>query len=204
MGTTIQTSSKDRLEKAWQALQAAQDLQEDRIRFGLDHVNLYVEDVEGDGLETWGEGPEWQHPVNLGKWFQEHFEPGWQAIDEVFCPEEDSLTLIRETAGVKRAKTLQLGHQNSQHHPIALIVTIKAESHGETGVLVQVYPTGDRPELPAGLQLALLSHHGDRLHEVVARNADSGLQMELSGQPGERYSIQVTLERDRVTEEFVI
>ncbi len=203
MGTTIQTSSKDRLEKAWQALQSAQDLQEDRIRFGLDHVNLYVEDVEGDWLETWGEGPEWQNPVNLGKWFQERFEPGWQAIDEVFCPEKDSLALIRETAGVKRAKTLQLGYQNSQR-PIALIVTIKAESHGETGVLVQVYPTGDRPELPAGLQLTLLSHHGDRLHEVVARNADSGLQMELSGQPGERYSIQVTLERDRVTEEFVI
>ncbi len=57
MGTTIQTSSKDRLEKAWQALQAAQDLQENRIRFGLEHVNLYVEDVEGDWLETWGEGP---------------------------------------------------------------------------------------------------------------------------------------------------
>ncbi|HEY9836933.1 MAG TPA: DUF1822 family protein, partial [Vampirovibrionales bacterium] len=141
--------------------------------------------------------------VNLGKWFQERFEPGWQAIDEVFCPEEDSLALIRETAGVKRAKTLQLGYENSQR-PIALIVTIKAESHGETGVLVQVYPTGDRPQLPPGLQLTLLSHHGDRLHEVVAHTADSGLQMELSGQPGERYSIQVTLERDQVTEEFVI
>ncbi|MCT7991725.1 DUF1822 family protein [Laspinema olomoucense] len=204
MGTTIQTSSKDRLEKAWQALQAAQDLQEDRLRFGLDHVNLYVEDVEGDWIETWGEGQQWQNPVNLGKWFQERFEPGWQAIDEVFCPKKDSLALIRETAGVKRAKTLQLGHETSKQRPIALIVTIKAESHGETGVLVQVYPTGDRPELPAGLQLTLLSHHGDRLHEVVARNADSGLQMELSGQPGERYTLQVTLEREQVTEEFVI
>ncbi len=203
MGTTIQTSSKDRLEKAWQALQSAQDLQDDRLRFGLDHVNLYVEDVDSDWIEAWGETQEWQNPINLGKWFQERFEPGWQAIDEVFCPQEDSMALILETAGVKRAKTLQLGHHN-RDCPIALIVTIKAESHGETGVLVQVYPTGDHTELPPGLQLTLLSPQGDRLHEVVARTADSGLQMELSGQPGERYSIQVTLDGAIIIEEFVI
>jgi hypothetical protein len=203
MGTTIQTSSKDRLEKAWQALQSAQNLQEDRLRFGLDHVNLYVEDVESDWIEAWGESQEWQHPVNLGKWFQEHFEPGWQAIDEVFCPEANSRDLVLGTAGVKRAKQLQLGDQH-RDCPVALIVTIKAESHGETGVLVQVYPTGTHQELPPGLQLTLQSHQGDRLHEVVSQNADSGLQMELSGQPGERYRIQVTLDPTQITEEFVL
>ena len=51
-------SDKERLEKVWQALQAAQKLQSDRLTFGLDHVNLYVEDVEGDWLERWGEDEE--------------------------------------------------------------------------------------------------------------------------------------------------
>jgi hypothetical protein len=51
-------SDKERLEKVWQSLQAAQKLQNDRLTFGLDHVKLYVEDVEGDWLERWGEEEE--------------------------------------------------------------------------------------------------------------------------------------------------
>jgi hypothetical protein len=47
MKTASGMSSEDRLEKVWQSLRAAQQLQEDRLTFGLDHVELYVEDVGG-------------------------------------------------------------------------------------------------------------------------------------------------------------
>jgi len=56
--SSITFSDKERLEKVWQSLQAAQKLQNDRLTFGLDHVKLYVEDVEGDWLERWGEDEE--------------------------------------------------------------------------------------------------------------------------------------------------
>ena len=52
---SITFSDKERLEKVWESLQAAQKLQNDRLTFGIDHVNLYVEDVDGDWLERWGE-----------------------------------------------------------------------------------------------------------------------------------------------------
>lgn len=55
---SITFSDKERLEKVWQSLQAAQKLQNDRLTFGIDHVNLYVEDVDGDWLERWGEEEE--------------------------------------------------------------------------------------------------------------------------------------------------
>jgi len=55
-GTTL--SNKERLEKVWQAFQAAQKLQEDRLAWGINHVNLYVENVDGDWLENWGEEEE--------------------------------------------------------------------------------------------------------------------------------------------------
>ena len=55
---SIARSDKERLEKVWQSLEAAQKLQSDRLSFGLDHVNLYVEDVDGDWLERWGEDEE--------------------------------------------------------------------------------------------------------------------------------------------------
>ncbi|MDY6804359.1 MAG: hypothetical protein SXA11_11200 [Cyanobacteriota bacterium] len=55
---SITFSDKERLEKVWESLQAAQKLQNDRLTFGIDHVNLYVEDVDGDWLERWGEEEE--------------------------------------------------------------------------------------------------------------------------------------------------
>lgn len=59
MGTqSIILSKEDRWETVWQALQAAQQLQKDRLTFGIDHVNMYVEDVDGDWLERWGEDEE--------------------------------------------------------------------------------------------------------------------------------------------------
>ncbi len=56
MGTVTNTPRQDRVAKALQSLRAAQKLQDDRLNFGIDHINLYVEDVEGDWLERWGGG----------------------------------------------------------------------------------------------------------------------------------------------------
>ena len=49
---------KESLEKLWQAFQAVQKLQEDRLAWGINHVSLYVENVDGDWLEKWGEEEE--------------------------------------------------------------------------------------------------------------------------------------------------
>ncbi|NET14321.1 MAG: hypothetical protein F6K08_16545 [Okeania sp. SIO1H6] len=38
--------------------QEAQKLQEDRLTWGINHVNLYVENIDGDWLEKWGENEE--------------------------------------------------------------------------------------------------------------------------------------------------
>ena len=56
--TSTTLSNKERLEKVWQAFQAVQQLQEDRLAWGINHVNLYVENVDGDWLENWGEDEE--------------------------------------------------------------------------------------------------------------------------------------------------
>ncbi|MBD2665448.1 hypothetical protein B6N60_04415 [Richelia sinica FACHB-800] len=38
-----------------EALSAARRMQEDWLQFGLNFVHIYVEDVESDWLETWGD-----------------------------------------------------------------------------------------------------------------------------------------------------
>lgn len=49
------TDREERLEKFLQAVEEAQKLQDDLLKYGLDAVHLYVEDVEGDWLEKWQE-----------------------------------------------------------------------------------------------------------------------------------------------------
>lgn len=42
-------------EKLIKAVKEAQKLQDDRIKHGLNHVDLYINNVEGNWLETWEE-----------------------------------------------------------------------------------------------------------------------------------------------------
>lgn len=55
MGKEIPTDRQERLEKFIKAVEAAQKLQDDFLKYGLACVDLYVEDVDGDWLERWGE-----------------------------------------------------------------------------------------------------------------------------------------------------
>ena len=57
------TACQERLENFLQAVEAAQKLQDDIIRYGLEAAHFYVEDVDGDWLERWNEDEEQQTNV---------------------------------------------------------------------------------------------------------------------------------------------
>ncbi|MBD2693301.1 hypothetical protein [Anabaena catenula] len=46
---------QQRLEKFLQHLEAARQLENDIMKYGLDAAYLYCDDVDGDWLETWGD-----------------------------------------------------------------------------------------------------------------------------------------------------
>ncbi|OBQ11766.1 hypothetical protein [Anabaena sp. AL09] len=50
-----QTNNSAQLENLTEALAAARNMQQDWLNYGLNFVHIYVEDVEGDWLETWGD-----------------------------------------------------------------------------------------------------------------------------------------------------
>lgn len=49
------TDRPERLANFFQAVEEAQKFQDDLLSYGLEAVHLYVEDVEGDWWEKWGE-----------------------------------------------------------------------------------------------------------------------------------------------------
>ena len=55
MGKDMSTDCQKRLDEFIKSVEAAQKLQNDIVRYGLEAAYLYAEDVDGDWLEKWDE-----------------------------------------------------------------------------------------------------------------------------------------------------
>jgi hypothetical protein len=55
-----QSDRQQRLDNFLQAVEVAQKLQDDIIKYGLEAAHLYCDDVDGDWLDTWGEDEDGQ------------------------------------------------------------------------------------------------------------------------------------------------
>lgn len=126
--------------------------------------------------------------------------------DEILWTTAESLWQISPgvtSAGVRRVKLIDLGMQVAGR-TVALAVAIIQKLNGQFGVLLRVYPTHGEPYLPARLKLILLDNTGEILHEAVARTVDNYIQIKLSGNTGETFSVRIVFESSCITEDFEI
>lgn len=177
----------------------------------LDHLNQLMHPVASPSaveLDSTG--------VNLNQWFQNIFEAGWQAVEELLNPAEANrvfrfrspesavTTGIDATnTGIKRAKLINLGMQLAGY-PVALIVELTPASEYERNIILQLCPTGSQSYLPPLLQLIVLDDKGLIFLEAQARNTDGYVQLEFSGILGEQFSVEVTLGDASITTDFII
>lgn len=196
--TTSNLSNKDRLERIWHLLEDAEKLQQERINSGFDYVNLYVEDVESDWLENWGEDFT-ELPVRLRQWFHDVFEPDWHSIEDIFAPTGTSAEtqIALQTAGVKRAKLISL------ESPVALIVTLKNESSTKTSILLQVHGT-DLHYLPENLLMTVLSPLGEVRGCANAHPTSEVIQLEFTVERGEEFTVELTSGNVTMTQNFLM
>ncbi|HEY9763217.1 MAG TPA: DUF1822 family protein, partial [Trichocoleus sp.] len=87
---------------------------------------------------------------------------------------------------------------------LVLIVEMQVESVQQTHIGLQVHPVGDQPYLPPGLELAVLEPTDAVFMQVQARQADNYIQLQFSGEPGERFKIRIQMDEAQYIEEFVI
>lgn len=155
-------------------------------------------------------------PVNLSHWLQNIFEGGWQTVEALFSTEAAnpafsvrSAELLRENhsknsvASVSGGKLLDLGMLLAGHL-VTLIVTIAPFSDEEVNIHLRVYPAGGQIYLPPSLQLVVLDQSRATCLKAQARNADNWMQLEFSGEPGERFSVKLALGDVNISEYFVI
>lgn len=148
--------------------------------------------------------------VNLSQWFQNTFEAGWQEVEALLNTSQTSLAFrFREAASrkeerpIRRGKLIDLGIQLAGQS-VALILEIKPSEGGTTHVCLQVHPTGSQTYLPPNLQLAVFDETGSPVLEANSRRKDNYIQLQLNGEPGECFSVKVTLAQASITEQFMI
>ncbi|MFB2976046.1 DUF1822 family protein [Microseira sp. BLCC-F43] len=142
-----------------------------------------------------------QTQVNqLLQWFDNIFEPGWQAIEALIAPQE--LSFVRNLK-VRRGKVIDLGIELAGH-PFILIINLSRESEDTVAVNLQVYPTGENSYLPLGLKLIVLDESEEIFKEVTARTADKFIQYQFEAELGDRFGVKVDWQGVSITEEFAI
>jgi Protein of unknown function (DUF1822) len=145
----------------------------------------------------------------LSQWADSIFEPGWQAVTELF---DAPYALSRGTQ--QRAKPISLGD-----HTVALIVTREpiAElnssdrpKNSEVSILLEAKVMGEDAPLCANLRLSVLFHdesgQDDTIEQQIPANSiRSAIQLpRLLGKPGEEFSVTLTLGAFSFTEAFVV
>jgi Protein of unknown function (DUF1822) len=146
--------------------------------------------------------------IQLQQWFLGVFGNGWQ-------PEQRALTLSIQPARnlqsanieqpeVNGAKVIRLGMQIPQE-TVILILRQKQLSEGEIEVNLRLYPSADAMYLPDGVKLTVLDETGNSIPDLEAQaRADNWLQLKFTGEPGDQFSVKVSLEESSITENFLL
>ena len=86
---------------------------------------------------------------------------------------------------------------------VALVITITQVSQSETSIRLAIYQMTDT-FLHEFLKLVVLDDAGNIFLQAQSRSIDNYIQLQLSGNKGECFSVQVSLAEVLLTENFVV
>ncbi len=153
--------------------------------------------------------------TRLSQWMEGAIASTWQAVDALINPDQMTfafrstaeLASSQQATDISRAKLINLGLQLGESTQIALVVHLTqtaAALDSPTDIILQVRPVGESPYLPEGLALTVLDEQNTSFMSATSRAIDNYIQLRLSGQSGEMFGVQIALEENTFTEQFVI
>lgn len=144
--------------------------------------------------------------TNLNQWWNNVFETGWQAIEDLFGTQPDLAFNFRgsdtTSTQVRRVKEIQL---NAELPTLLLVVMLEPEADGRMRIWVQILPQPGETYLPANLQLELLSINGDVLQSVQAGETSNYIQLRrFKSLPGTEFQLKIALLDNFISEDFLV
>lgn len=149
-----------------------------------------------------------KEPIKLSQWLHDIFEAGWETVESLLAPPQVEVAFgfrsLQQNkfrkAGVERGKVIGLERAGEQ---VALFVGLQPGETPEMDIRVEVHPAGGQTYLPQDLHLMVLDETGEVVMQAQAKSTKN-IQLEFSGEPGERFSVKVALGDVSITEAFVI
>lgn len=160
----------------------------------IDHLHTLLARRKPEPLFTWLEGVE----TALSR--------GWQTVESLFATPELAFRSANSSQipnSIQRGKVIDLGIQ-LQGHSIALIVELSPVADTErTQVRLRVAATTQSYLLP-NIQLIVTDESNQPFLEAQSRTNDNIIQLQFTGNPGEKFGAIVRLGEAQVSEQFVI
>ena len=147
--------------------------------------------------------------VQLKQWLENIFEAGWQEIETLFDNQRANLDWSLRGANnsfVSRGKLIDLG-KTGTIQSVILVVAFILEKKQEIDIIVEVHPVWGEIYLPPNLQLMVLDFEGaegESIMEAQTRSTNKSIQLQFSGEVGERFSIKLVVGNISVIESFLI
>lgn len=172
----------------------------------LDHLASLQSRVAVPGTPVASSPPQ----SRLGQWLQGVIDAGWQTVESLLNPDQltPAFAFRGETSTglrtrIQQAKLIDFP-QASGSFSVALVVAVEADPEvNQVEISLQVFPL-DRPYLPSELEMAVLDGEGNGVLQVQAHRDDRYVQLQVSGEPGEVFSVQLRLAERSIAEAFQI
>jgi hypothetical protein len=181
----MNTTTQNPLENFNQALLKARQMQDNWLQYGVNFVDLYIEDVESDWLETWGDDEEENETlsqiwINTSQWLGGIFNDGWQSLESLlqekklsFAPTLRSQQDIIKSKEIKACKVI-----NIDNYSMALVISCEEVERGKLAVVIQLHSLTENSFLPTNLELILFDEDDNLVQElVISRQQDNIIQL---------------------------
>ena len=160
-----------------------------------------------------------ENVTQLRQWIAGTIAATWQVLDALINPDDLSFAFRTERAAttatnISRAQLVDLGIQLDTALQVALIIHLgqtSAEQISEnpgsgrrSEITVQVHPLGETAYLAEGISLAVLDENQDVFRRAVSREIDNYIQIQIAGESGETFSVQISRGEAMFVERFVI
>jgi hypothetical protein len=149
-------------------------------------------------------------PTVLSNWWQNALEEGWKTFEELF-PTPPPILAFRSSATTAPPpeppqNLMKLGHIVELKPGITIALCIGLEKTELIGmeISVEIYPYGDDPVLPAALKLQVLDERGEDFLQAKTKGVEEEFTFEFRGEPGDRFSVQLDWQDERIIRLFLV
>lgn len=146
----------------------------------------------------------------LSRWLQNIVDSTWQALEMLMEQQGQPALSFRtpvtqpldsSTAGARYGKYLTLG--DTPEAQVLFLMEILPKTAVEYQIKMELYPSGKEVYLPRSLHVAVIDEGGETILQAAGNNSE-GLEFQFTGEPGEQFSVKVSLQERHIVETFEI